>query len=130
MTLKVIFNEEISMGNFRAFFRVIGAATLSLLLAPTLAMATNVFEYFSCVIGPNCYASEGFHFAFDLGTCNIVLRNFTEGKQGNDFLVLAGELEGGALFFNMEFILKTTSKCTKSILLTYGNEFDHCGRII
>ncbi len=69
-------------------------------------MATNGIDYFSCVIGPNFYESEGFDFSFDLETSNIVLRNFTSGTQGKDFRVVAGELEGGALFFSVEFIFE------------------------
>jgi hypothetical protein len=92
------------MENFRAFFRVIGICAFSFSLVPTSALATSEIDYFSCAIGPNFYDSEGFDFSFDLETRNVVLRNFTDGAQGHDFRVVAGELEGGGLFFTVEFI--------------------------
>lgn len=94
------------MNKYQKFCQLIGITSLSLLLVPSLAKSADGTDYFSCVIGPNFNKSEGFHFSFDLKTSNVVLRNFTDGTQGQDFRVLAGELEGGALFFSVEFIFE------------------------
>lgn len=94
------------MDIFQAFFRVIRFVILSLLTVPTSAIAANETDYFFCVIGPNFITSEGFSFSFDFETSKIVLQNFTGGTQGQDFRVVAGEIEGGALFFGVEFIFE------------------------